>query len=472
MTIAEPTDRVFPNDFSFGVSTSSYQIEGAATVDGRGPSIWDTFCRIPGRVVHGDTGDIACDHYHRLDEDLDLLAELGVDVYRFSIAWPRIQPTGEGAANAAGVAFYQRLVQGLHARNITPVPTLYHWDLPQALQDKGGWANREIVAWFATYAGMVTEALGDSVETWTSLNEPWVAAYLGYRIGMHAPGISDEGQAAAAHHHMLLAHAAAAREIKRLSPRANVGIALNLSHIYATSTHPDDVAAAALADSQLNRSFIDPLFHGRYPTDLGSLSHRWQVGAGIVQAGDMDLIRACCDFLSINTYCPRYVCAPTRAEVARSTGFVGGFSAPFAFGLPFVDLEPFAAERTALGWIVEPKALDDLLRRLGRDLPGVPLYISENGAAYADYVDPNGNVVDSERVDYFRSHLVAALSAIRSGVNLRGYWAWSFMDNFEWTFGYSKRFGIVYIDYPTGERIRKESFRWFQDLVRNRTCRS
>jgi beta-glucosidase len=469
MTNSDGSTERFPKDFSFGVSTSSFQIEGAAQADGRGPSIWDTFCRTPGRITHGDNGDIACDHYHRLDEDLDLLAELGVDVYRFSIAWPRIQPTGRGPANAAGLAFYSRLIDGLRARGIKPVPTLYHWDLPQALQSKGGWANRDIVGWFEAYAQIVARAFGDSVDTWTTINEPWVAAYLGYRLGLHAPGISDEGQAAAAHHHLLLAHVAARRAIKAVNPAASVGIALNLAHIYAITEQVDDQRAAALADSQLNRSFLDPLFRGYYPTDLGSLSDRWKTGAGTVLPGDADTIRGSSDFLSINTYSPRYVCAPDRATQARQNGFVGGFSAPFAFGLPFVDLEPGQAARTALGWIIEPRGLADLLRRLGNDLPGVPLYISENGAAFADYPDPNGNVVDSERIDYLQGHLAAALAAIRSGVNLRGYWAWSFMDNFEWTFGYSQRFGIVYVDYPTGTRIRKSSFAWFQRLVRSRT---
>jgi beta-glucosidase len=454
----------FPAGFSFGVSTSSYQIEGAVSAGGRGPSIWDTFSHTPGRITHGDTGDIACNHYGRLEEDLDLLAQLGVDVYRFSIAWSRIQPTGEGARNAPGVAFYRRLIEGLSARGIKPVPTLYHWDLPQALQDRGGWASRGIVDCFAVYANIVVSELGELVPMWTTLNEPWVATYLGYRLGLHAPGIADEAQAAAAHHHMLLAHARAVQAVRK-SGGAQVGIALNMSHICAASEQEDDLAAADLADCQLNRSFLDPLFRARYPTELGSMSERWRVGGSIVLPGDLQQIGAPLDFLSINSYNPHYVCAPARIGAARSQGFVGGYAAPFSFGLPFVDVEPGRAARTDIGWIIEPKGLEDLLVRLGRELPGLPLYISENGAAFADYVDPEGRVIDSERIAYLDAHLRAARAAMARGVDLRGYWAWSFLDNFEWTYGYSKRFGLVYIDYPSSARLPKASFRWFQQLI-------
>jgi beta-glucosidase len=458
----------FPAEFTFGVSTSSYQIEGGAHADGRGESIWDRFSRQPGRVFNGDTGDVACDHYHRLDSDLDLIQELGVGVYRFSIAWPRIQPQGSGPANRAGIDFYRRLVQGLRVRGICPVATLYHWDLPQALQDRGGWANRDIVGWFADYARVVVDALGESVPIWTTINEPWVIAHLGYRLGMHAPGAADEDQAAAAHHHLLLAHAAAAEVIRRADQRLKVGIALNMSQIYPISESPDDAAAVAVADSQLNGSFLQPLFQGRYPVDLGSLSARWQEKEGIVRSGDLARIKAPMDFLSVNTYHPRYVCAPGNVTPARAQGFVGGFAAPFSFGLPFIDLEPGDAPRTDLGWVVGPHCLKDLLLRLHRDQPDLPLYVSENGAAYADYVDPEGRVKDDARVAYLDGHLRAAHAALAQGVNLRGYWAWSLMDNFEWSFGYSKRFGLLYVDYPTGNRIRKTSFHWYQQLTKTR----
>jgi beta-glucosidase len=458
----------FPTEFTFGVSTSSYQIEGAAYAEGRGESIWDRFSRQPGRVFNGDTGDVACDHYNRLESDLDLIQELGVGVYRFSIAWPRIQPQGTGSANPAGVDFYRRLVKGLCARGICPVATIYHWDLPQALQDRGGWANRDIVGWFADYARIVVDAFGEFVPIWTTINEPWVIAYLGYRLGMHAPGIAEEAQAGAAHHHLLLAHAAAAEVIRRADMRLKIGIALNMSHIYPISERPDDAAAAAVADSQLNGSFLEPLFRGRYPTDLGSLSARWQEGGGIVQSGDLARIQAPMDYLSFNTYHPRYVCAPRNVTSARASGFVGGFGAPFAFGLPYIDLEPGDAPRTDLGWVIGPHCLKDLLLRLHRDQPGLPLYVSENGAAYADYVDPEGRVKDDARIAYLDGHLRAAHAALAQGVNLRGYWAWSLMDNFEWSFGYSKRFGLLYVDYPTATRIRKTSFHWYQQLAKTR----
>jgi beta-glucosidase len=285
---------------------------------------------------------------------------------------------------------------------------------------------------------------------------------------MHAPGIADEAQAAAAHHHLLLAHSAAAEIIRSADKRLKVGIALNMAQIYPISEGADDAAAVAVADSQLNGSFLEPLFHGRYPADLGSLSALWHEGGGIVQAGDLARIQAPLDFLSINTYHPRYVCGPGNVLSARANGYVGGFAAPFSFGLPFIDLEPGNAPRTDFGWVIGPHCLKDLLLRLHRDQPGLPLYVSENGAAYADYVDPEGRVKDDARVAYLDGHLRAAHEVLTQGANLRGYWAWSFMDNFEWSFGYSKRFGLLYIDYPTGTRIRKSSFHWYQQLAKTR----
>ncbi|HZF14723.1 MAG TPA: GH1 family beta-glucosidase [Steroidobacteraceae bacterium] len=457
----------FPKGFSWGVSTSSYQIEGAAFEDGRGTSIWDTYCHEPQRVFHGDTGDVACDHYHRLEADLDLIAGLGVDVYRFSIAWPRIQPLGTGPANLQGLEFYARVIDGLHARGVRPVPTLYHWDLPQALQDRGGWANREIIECFASYTQILIDAFGDRVPMWTTINEPWVAAHLGYGIGIHAPGIADESQAAAAHHHLLLAHAAALEVIRRTRPDSKVGIALNLMHIYSGSDHADDRAAADLADCQLNRSMLDPLFKGRYPDQLGSLSAHWHANAGLVQVHDLQRIQAKLDFLSINSYHPRYVVAPGRVDIARQNGFAGGYESPFTFGLPFVDVHPGQAAKTDAGWLIEPQGFHDLIVRLGRDCPHVPLYVSENGAAYADYAGPDGAVIDSERVGYLDGHFRAAQAAIETGVDLRGYWVWSLMDNFEWSFGFSKRFGLVYVDYATQVRTPKSSYEWFRGVVRN-----
>jgi beta-glucosidase len=417
-------------------------------------------------VHHGDNGDVACDHFHRLEEDLDLLAQLGVKVYRFSISWSRVIPLGIGAANEAGLAFYDRLIDGLVKRGIVAAPTLYHWDLPQALQTQGGWAKREIVDAFAAYARLVASRYGGRVGFWTTINEPWVIAYLGYALGMHAPGISDPGQAAAAHHHLLLAHGAAQAVIKHCDPVAPVGIALNMSHIYPYSENELDRNAAALADMQLNASFLEPLTQSSYPSQMQRIHPRWDIGSGLVQPGDMERIGGVSpDFLSINTYHPRHVCDPAQSLQARTQGFGGGFAAPFSLGLPFVDLEPPGVAKTDMGWIIEPKGLTDLLLRLARDAHGIPLYISENGASGADYPNPAGEVRDPERISYLSGHLRAALGAIQQGVDLRGYWVWSFMDNFEWSFGYSKRFGLVYIDYPTGRRIKKSSYNWYRQVI-------
>ncbi len=455
----------FPDDFSWGVSTAAYQIEGAVAEGGRGLSIWDRFSHAAGRVLHGDTGDVACDHYHRLDEDIDLLSQLGVQVYRFSLAWPRIQPDGRGDANAEGIAFYNRLIDGLVAKGIRPVPTLYHWDLPQALQDEGGWASRAIVERFTAYADICFAAFGDRVDLWTTINEPWVATYFGYRIGIHAPGINDPAQAAAAHHHMLLAHAAAVERFRAVGYDGSIGIALNLMPVYPTSDHPADVAAADLGDAQLNRAFIQPLFHGGYPERLTAIEGFWDDGAGIVRPGDLDRMLGKTDFLSVNFYHPRHVCAPDRVTEARAAGYDGGHEAPMSFGLPMVDVQPVGASKTLMGWIIEPKGFTDLLIRLGEDVGDVPLYISENGAAYPDYPDQSGSVRDLERIAYLHSHIDACAKAIAAGVNLRGYWLWSFMDNFEWSCGYSQRFGIVYVDYPTQNRTPKASFDWYRALI-------
>jgi len=457
----------FPEGFTWGVSTAAYQIEGAVTEGGRGESIWDRFSHTPGRVFHGDTGDIACDHYHRLEEDLDLLSGLGVQVYRFSLAWPRIQPDGRGPANPDGVAFYNRLIDGLLERGIKPVPTLYHWDLPQSLQDEGGWANRAIVERFAEYADLAFASFGDRVDMWTTINEPWVITYFGYRIGIHAPGICDPAQAAAVHHHLLLAHAAAVERYRASGGGGAIGIALNLMAVNPTTDHPDDVAAARLGDAQLNTSFLQPLFDGGYPEALTAVEDYWSLGGGIVEAGDMERLVGKTDFLSINNYHPRYVCSPGRVPQARALGFDGGHEAPMSFGLPMIDVFPGTAAKTLMGWIIEPSGLRELLVRLGRDYPQVPLYISENGAAFPDYADQSGEVRDEERVAFLSSHIGACAEAIAAGVDLRGYWLWSFMDNFEWSCGYGQRFGIVHVEYSTLRRTPKASYRWYRETIRN-----
>lgn len=454
----------FPGGFRWGVSTAAYQIEGAAAEDGRGPSIWDTFSRIPGRVRRGETGDIATDHYHRLEEDLDLIERLGVDVYRFSLAWSRLLPAGRGVTNPAGIAFYDRLIDGLLAKGVTPVPTLYHWDLPQALQDEGGWASRAVVDDFGAYAELVAERFGDRVPMWTTVNEPWVATYLGHALGVHAPGISDPATSAAAHHHMLLAHARATGPLRATG--AEVGIALNMSHVRPAVDSEASRAAAALAFDQLAMSFVLPLRDGRYPEAIPGYSERWASGGELVRDGDLAAIRGTLDFLSLNEYHPRYVVAPEDLAQARAAGFTGSAEpAPFALGLPFLDLEPPGVRRTVTGWMIEPQGLADLLRVVGEALPGVPLYVSENGTTAVDYRGHDGRVQDPDRIDFLAGHIAACHDAIASGVDLRGYFVWSLLDNFEWSEGYAARFGIVYVDYPSRERTPKTSFDWYRGVI-------
>lgn len=455
----------FPAGFAWGVSTAAFQIEGASTEDGRGPSIWDEFCATPGKVLHGDTGEIATDHYHRLDEDLDLLARLGVDVYRFSFSWSRVLPSGTGDPNPLGLAFYDRLVDGLVARGIRPVPTLYHWDLPLALQQEGGWESRSIVEAFAGYARLMGERYGDRATMWTTINEPWVAAYLGNAVGFHAPGKSDHRVAALVHHHMLLAHAAAAEVLNDVVPDAEVGIALNMSHIYPAVDTPASQEAARIAFSQLAGSFLDPLQHGHYPVGLGEFDAFWAVGGGIVEPGDLERIAAPLGFLSINEYHPRYVVAAEDLDAARLAGFSGGTPSPFAMGLPYLDVEPPGVRRTTMGWMIVPEGLTDLLVAVGERCPGIPLYISENGTTALDFRDHFGRVLDSTRIDYLDGHIRAAGRAIERGADLRGYFLWSFLDNFEWAEGYSQRFGLVYVDYPTQDRTPKASFDWYRDVI-------
>ncbi len=456
----------FPEGFSWGVSTASYQIEGAVCEGGRGPSIWDNFSAVPGNVLHGDTGEIACDHYHRLEEDLDLIAGLGVDVYRFSIAWPRIQPTGRGAANQTGLDFYSSLIDGLLERGIQPVPTLYHWDLPQALVDDGlDWRSREAVTLFGDYAQILFDAFGDRVSLWTTFNEPWASAYLGYYLGVHAPGIADEAAAAAAHHHLLLAHGEAVRRFRAMDGKGRIGIALNLMHHYPASQDPADIAATAQADAQLNTSFLNPVLGKGYPDNLGSLGAHWQEGEGLVLEGDLAAIAAPVDFISVNSYHPRWICAADRLTEARIAGYEGKEGGPLSFGMPYVDVIPATVPRTGMSWPVHAEGFTDLLDRLAADCCDVPLYISENGFAGSDYLDQRGEAKDPERIEYLNNHLRAVRTAIDRGADIRGYWQWSFMDNFEWGFGYSIRFGLVYVDYPTGRRVPKSSYAWYRNVV-------
>jgi beta-glucosidase len=454
----------FPPGFVWGAATAAYQIEGAVRQDGRGPSIWDTFSHTPGRVFHGDTGDTACDHFTRLDEDLDLIGDLGLAAYRFSVAWPRVQPDGK-TVNRKGLDFYARLVDGLLERGVQPALTLYHWDLPQALQDEGGWAARPTADRFADYAGLVAGELGDRVPMWITVNEPWVASWVGYGIGRHAPGLQDLPAAAAAHHHLLLAHGRAVTVLReRLPAQARVGISLSMMTIRPASDHPDDVRAADLVDAQFNLSCADAVLAGEYPANLGVFSRAWADPGGPCRPGDLDIISAPIDFLGINTYHARIVAAPGRLDAARQAGLIGTYDPELAFGMECADVLPAGAPVTATGWPLNPDGLTELLTRLhGRYR--VPLYITENGAAYHDYPTPDGAVHDPERVAYLLTHLSAIRSAIDQGADVRGYFAWSLLDNFEWSAGYSKRFGLVYVDYPTSARTPKDSYDVYRGII-------
>jgi beta-glucosidase len=444
--------------------------------DGRGPSIWDTFSHTPGNTFHGDNGDIADDHYHRLDEDLELMTRLGLGAYRFSIAWPRIQPEGSGRPNQPGLDFYRRLLDGLRKRDILPAATLYHWDLPQALEDRGGWAVRDTAERFAEYAHIVARELGEGVGLWITLNEPWVAAWMGYGTGRHAPGRTEIGLALAATHHLLLGHGMAMQVLRAdLGGDARLGITLNLS---AVRTHRDsdaDKRAQRLVDGNLNRLYLDPLLEGRYPEDMVEHYREQRPGLEVVREGDMETISAPLDFLGINYYSPRNVIALDRlqdgaapaglATWPRQRGGSPSRDRPMAEDLGAGEAWPDHLETSAMGWTVEPDGLTELLLRLHRDYGPRPLYITENGMAVNDYADPEGRVKDPERIAYLDSHLRAALAAIEGGVQLRGYFVWSLMDNFEWSLGFSKRFGLVHVEYSSLRRIPKDSFEWYRSVI-------
>jgi beta-glucosidase len=430
----------FPEGFIWGVATAAYQIEGAWDEDGKGESIWDRFSHTPGKIANGDTGDIACDHYHRWREDVTLMKELGLHAYRFSVSWPRLLPEGRGRLNDAGLDFYSHLVDGLLEAAIEPFITLYHWDLPQALQDQGGWPARTTAEAFIEYADLVTRRLGDRVKHWITFNEPYVSAMVGYLEGRHAPGHSNLDEALAAAHHLLLGHGWAVPVIRRNSPEAQVGITLNLSGQTPASPSAADRAAAWLRDGLVNRWFLDPLSARGYPADI--VQHHGNP-MDFVQAGDLEAIAVPLDFLGVNYY--------TRGVVAEAE------NAPrTVFPNP---------ERTEMGWEVYPEGLYELLGRLHFDYRFPALYVTENGAAYPDQIGPDGQVDDPLRVAFLKEHLRAAAQAIEAGVPLRGYFAWSLMDNFEWTHGYSKRFGLIYVDYPTQRRILKTSAHWYRQAI-------
>ncbi|WP_117208340.1 GH1 family beta-glucosidase [Allorhizocola rhizosphaerae] len=442
----------FPEGFRWGTATAAYQIEGAATEAGRGPSIWDTFSRMPERVYAGHTGDVACDHYHRYAEDVALMRELGIGTYRFSVSWPRIKPDGTGPANPRGLDFYDRLTDELLAAGIEPMLTLYHWDLPQTLEDRGGWANRDVAHHFADYAITVHKRLGDRIGLWTTLNEPWCSAFLGYAVGVHAPGRSDVSSALAAAHHLLLAHGLATSAL-RAAGATTVSLTLNLAPVVPAD--PSDALendAADRVDAMLNRLFLEPVFKGGYePYALDMLERR--APGGLVRDGDQELIAQPIDLLGINYYHPCLVTArPGTPENPVYPGSDG------------VDFRPAMGKTTAMGWPIEPWGLTDLLERLHRDYPGVPLIITENGAAFDD-VRVDGGVADHDRVAFLEGHLRACHDAISRGVDLRGYLVWSLLDNFEWAEGYRKRFGMVHVDFDTQLRTPKESALWYSKVI-------
>jgi beta-glucosidase len=428
----------FPAQFVWGVATAAFQIEGAAQADGKGESIWDRFCRRPGAIADASNGDVACDHYHRLDADLDLIAALGVDAYRFSISWPRVQPLGHGAWNEAGLAFYDRLVDGLLARGIQPHLTLNHWDLPQALQDAGGWAARDTVHHFVNYARGINRRLGDRVATITTHNEPWVVAVLGHEQGIFAPGIQHRATAMQVSHHLLLSHGLALQAMRADGARARLGIVLNMAPCEPATSAPADVARARLDDGRGRRWYADPIFKGAYPQDvlddLGADAPR-------VQAGDMAHIQTPIDYLGLNYY-TRNVCSAAAPWDVKTSG------------LPLTDM----------GWEVYPQGLTDLLLTLHHDYRLPPVYITENGAAFADVLQA-GQVHDVDRTRYLQSHIAAVADALQQGVPLAGYMVWSLMDNFEWASGYAKRFGIVHVDYATQQRTLKDSALWYRSFV-------
>lgn len=441
----------FPSDFRWGTATASYQIEGAVHEDGRGESIWDRFCATPGKVLNNENGDVACDHYHRYREDIQLMQELGLNAYRFSLAWPRILPMGKGQVNAAGLDFYDRLVDAVLAAGIEPFATLYHWDLPQALQDEvGGWASRETAYAFAEYADIVSRRLGDRVHQWITLNEPYCSAFLGHESGKHAPGLRDSRVAWQASHNLLLAHGLAVPLLRKNgNAQTRVGITLNFSPVAPATDSQEDRLLAQAGDGKLNRWFLDPIFRGSYPADMLNVLPMLGDFIPKMEAGDAAIIAAPVDFLGANYY--------YRMIIRQSPD--GKFGT-------YETVNPEGAEYTEMGWEVYPKGLYDLLTRFHKEYQIPALYVTENGAAFQDTVGEDGHVHDPRRLHYLSEHFTQAHTAMSEGAPLKGYFVWSLMDNFEWSLGYSKRFGIVYIDYPTQKRIIKDSGHWYRAAIK------
>jgi beta-glucosidase len=439
--IVQSGPRRLPPAFAWGAAVSAYQVEGAVNEDGRGESIWDRFTASPGAILNGDTGAIACDSYHRFGEDVQLMRDLGLNAFRFSIAWPRVMPNGRGQVNQAGLDFYDRLVDELLAAGIEPFPTLYHWDLPQALEDRGGWPVRETAEAFAEYTEAVVARLGDRVTRWITQNEPWVSSWLGYATGQDAPGRTSVPDAIAAGHHVLLSHGLALEVLRRDAPAAQVGITIDLIPMHPQSGSPADAEAARVEDVMRNRWFLDPVLLGTYPED-GIRRFNGMLPPFVGE--DMRAISAPIDFLGVNYY---------RRHIVKAADD----------GSPVV-VDPAEGEMTAMGWEVYPQGLRELLVQLHEEYTVPPLYVTENGAAFDD-VRTNGRVDDARRRAYIESHIGAIADAIDDGVPVAGYFVWSLLDNFEWSRGFSQRFGIVYVDFETLERVPKDSFLWYRDFI-------
>jgi beta-glucosidase len=434
-------------DFRWGAATAAYQVEGAAGEDGRGPSNWDIFAHTPGRTRNGDTGDVAADHYHRYPADIDLMAEHGMNAYRFSVAWPRIVPDGKGPVNQAGLDHYARVVDTLLAADIEPMVTLFHWDLPQGLEDDGGWYHRDTAHRFADYAGLVIDQLGDRVPRWLTLNEPWTVVSQGYCRGLHAPGYRDYARAGKALHHLLLAHGeAVARFRASAPPGAEIGITLSMAIANPWSSDPADVAAAYLLDGEQNRVYLDPLFRGSYPDDLVELFPTL-FDDEVVRYGDLTTISAPLDHLGVNYYLNHLVKADATVPVLGAR-----------------QVDPPGPMMSA-GIAAVPAGIETCLTRVHEQYRALPMYVTEMGASLHDYVDPDGRVRDSGRIDYLRTTVESISAAVAAGVDVRGLYVWSLLDNLEWELGYSIRFGLFFVDYATQTRHAKDSAGWYRTTI-------
>jgi beta-galactosidase len=447
----------FPDDFVWGAATAAYQVEGGVSEDGRGPSIWDSFARTPGAIADGTTGDVAVDHYHRYDEDIAILADLGMNAYRFSIAWPRIQPAGTGAVNQAGLDFYRRIAETCRKHGIEPYATLYHWDLPQSLEDAGGWLVPGTAEAFRDYAALTHAALADVITYWITLNEPWCSAFLGYGNGVHAPGRQVGRDSFRAVHHLLLGHGLALQAMREGQPDSTLGVTLNLYSVRAASDSAIDQEAARRSDGLSNRLFLDPILLGRYPQDV-------LVDAGLAswfaeRSDDLATIATPVDFLGINYYSRHTAAGPTDGQFSDPSV---PSAAPGSERVVMVDT---GAPKTAMGWEIHPDGLVDVIEMVHDRAPDLPVYITENGAAYTDEVGSDGQIADEERRRYFEQHTAACAEALQRLLPLKGYFAWSLLDNWEWAFGLSRRFGLVYVDYATQQRTVKQSGAWFRDLL-------